>query len=403
MINVAILGFGVVGSGTAKLLSDNAELIKNRVGEDVCVKRILDLRDFPESPFADRITHDFNDIVSDKDISIVCELIGGLHPAYEFTVSAFKAGKSVVTSNKEIVATFGDELLSIAQENGVYYFFEAAVGGGIPVLRPLCEDVSTVNKIERIDGILNGTTNYILTKMKNEGTSFADALSQAQKNGYAEADPSADIEGKDTCRKICILGALAFGKLLDVSRISTRGITELTVADIENAERMGYSVKLIGSAFKNENGEICELVRPCFVSKEKPLSSVDDVFNGVSVLGNYVGELMFYGRGAGSEPTASAVASDVVRIASGAAVRQMPWERVSADKCADVKKEKAFYYVCAETTDTELVREFLGEIAKIIPTYTETCAILALPISLNELTEKINAAPFKVVSVIEVI
>ena len=253
-------------------------------------------------------------------------------------------------------------------------------------MRPLCEDVSTVNKIERIDGILNGTTNYILTKMKNEGTSFADALSQAQKNGYAEADPSADIEGKDTCRKICILGALAFGKLLDVSRISTRGITELTVADIENAE-----------------SEICELVRPCFVSKEKPLSSVDDVFNGVSVLGNYVGELMFYGRGAGSEPTASAVASDVVRIASGAAVRQMPWERVSADKCADVKKEKAFYYVCAETTDTELVREFLGEIAKIIPTYTETCAILALPISLNELTEKINAAPFKVVSVIEVI
>ena len=349
MINVAILGFGVVGSGTAKLLSDNAELIKNRVGEDVCVKRILDLRDFPESPFADRITHDFNDIVSDKDISIVCELIGGLHPAYEFTVSAFKAGKSVVTSNKEIVATFGDELLSIAQENGVYYFFEAAVGGGIPVLRPLCEDVSTVNKIERIDGILNGTTNYILTKMKNEGTSFADALSQAQKNGYAEADPSADIEGKDTCRKICILGALAFGKLLDVSKISTRGITELTVADIENAERMGYSVKLIGSAFKNENGEICELVRPCFVSKEKPLSSVDDVFNGVSVLGNYVGELMFYGRGAGSEPTASAVASDVIRIASGAAVRQMPWERVSADKCADVKSIKAIYYISAET------------------------------------------------------
>ena len=403
MINVAILGFGVVGSGTANLLRDNAELIKNRVGDDVCVKRILDLRDFPESPFADRITHDFNDIANDEDISIVCELIGGLHPAYEFTVAAMKAGKSVVTSNKEIVATFGDELIEIAKENGVYYFFEAAVGGGIPVLRPLCEDVSTVNKIERVDGILNGTTNYILTKMKNEGTSFADALSQAQKNGYAEADPSADIEGKDTCRKICILGALAFGKLLDVSRISTKGITELTIADIENAERMGYSVKLIGSVFKNENGQIAELVRPCFVPKEKPLSSVDDVFNGVSVCGNYVGELMFYGRGAGSEPTASAVASDVIRIASSAGVRQMPWERVSADKGADAKSIKAVYYISVEATDAELVSEKLGELARIIPTDKEICAVLKEPVTLYELEEKISKSPFKVTSVIEVL
>ncbi len=392
MINVAVLGFGVVGSGTAALITENAELIKNKVGDEVCVKRILDLRDFPDSPFADRITHDINDIINDKDISVVCELIGGLHPAYEFSVAALNAGKSVVTSNKEIVATLGVELLEIAEKNGVSYMFEAAVGGGIPVLRPLAEDLATVNCIERVDGILNGTTNYILTRMKEDGASFADALLGAQKNGYAEADPSADIEGKDTCRKICILGAIAFGKLLDVKNISTVGITLLALSDIENAEKMGYSVKLIGSAFKDDSGRLVELVRPCFVAHENPLSRISDVFNGVSVRGNYVGDVMFYGRGAGSEPTASAVASDVIRIASGAAVKTVPWTPAAADETGCAADTQAQYYVCAETNDIALIEKHFGKMDKLIAGDGKTAFVMKKKYSLNALKTVLNNA-----------
>ena len=405
MINVAVLGFGVVGSGTAALITENAELIKNKVGDDVYVKRILDLRDFPDSPFADRITHDINDIINDKDISIVCEVIGGLHPAYEFTVAALNAGKSVVTSNKEIVATLGVELLEIAAKNGVSYMFEAAVGGGIPVLRPLAEDLATVNRIERVDGILNGTTNYILTRMKEDGASFADALAGAQKNGYAEADPSADILGKDTCRKICILGAIAFGKLLDVKGISTEGITALTLFDIENAEKMGYSVKLIGSAFKDDSGKIVELVRPCLVNHANPLSRINDVFNGVSVRGNYVGDVMFYGRGAGSEPTASAVASDVIRIASGAAVKTVPWVPATAEETGCAADAPASYYVCAETNDVSLVEKYFGKIDKLIADNGKIAFIPANKLSLNAVNKAVAEAnaDFAVSAVIEVL
>ncbi len=405
MINVAVLGFGVVGSGTAALITENAELIKNKVGDDVYVKRILDLRDFPDSPFADRITHDINDIINDKDISVVCEVIGGLHPAYEFTVAALNAGKSVVTSNKEIVATLGVELLEIAAKNGVSYMFEAAVGGGIPVLRPLAEDLATVNRIERVDGIVNGTTNYILTRMKEDGASFADALAGAQKNGYAEADPSADIEGKDTCRKICILGAIAFGKLLDVKNISTEGITSLALSDIENAEKMGYSVKLIGSAFKDGCGKIVELVRPCFVAHEYPLSHISDVFNGVSVRGNYVGDVMFYGRGAGSEPTASAVASDVIRIASGAAVKTVPWKPATADETGCAADVPAQYYVCAQTNDTTLIEKHFGKIDKLIAGDGKTAFVLKEKTSLNALKKVIAdaSAELAVSAVIEIL
>ena len=392
MINVAILGFGVVGSGTAALITENASLIKSKVGDEVYVKRILDLRDFPDSPFADRITHDINDIINDSEISVVCEVIGGLHPAYEFTVAALNAGKSVVTSNKEIVATLGVELLEIAAKNGVSYMFEAAVGGGIPVLRPLAEDLATVNCIKRVDGILNGTTNYILTRMKEDGASFAYALLGAQKNGYAEADPSADIEGKDTCRKICILGAIAFGRLLDVKNISTVGITSLELSDIENAEKMGYSVKLIGSAFKDGGGKIVELVRPCLVAHANPLSHISDVFNGVSVRGNYVGDVMFYGRGAGSEPTASAVASDVIRIASGAAVKTVPWIPATEDETGCAADASAKYYVCAETDDVALIEKHFGRIDKLIAGDGKTAFILCEALTLNDIGEAVNRA-----------
>jgi len=406
MINVAILGFGVVGSGTAKLLTDNVDIIEKKAGDKVYVKRILDLRDFPDSPFSDRITHDINDIIDDKEISVVCELIGGIHPAYEFTVAAFKAGKSVVTSNKEIVATKGIELLSVAAENGVSYLFEASVGGGIPVIRPLAEDIAAVNLVERVDGILNGTTNYILTKMKDEGQSFAEALSGAQKNGYAEADPSADIEGKDTCRKICILGAVAFSKLLDVGNISTEGITGLSLSDIENAERMGYSVKLIGSAFKTEEGKITELVRPCFVPHTDPLAGISDVFNGVKVKGNYVGDVMFYGRGAGAAPTASAVAGDVVRIAVGTDAAK-PWSFANSNEVGDAAEYSARFYVSADTENVAAIEKYLGHADKIIPANGKTCVILADTMSRSALNCKAEQAAkdgaFSVSSVIELL
>ena len=330
MINVAILGFGVVGSGTARLLTDNAEIIEKKTGEKIHVKKILDLRDFPDSPFADRITHDINDILNDPEISIVAEVIGGSHPAFEFTCACFKAGKSVVSSNKEVVANFGVELTTLARECGVSYLFEASVGGGIPVLRPLMEDLSA-NAISSVHGILNGTTNYILTQMTEHKRDFADVLADAQKKGYAEADPTADVEGIDAMRKICILGAICFGKILDTKTISAKGITKIRLRDHENAEKLHSKIKLVGSAWTVDS-KIVECVRPCMVHETNPLYSISDVYNGILVNGDYSGEVMFYGRGAGAEPTASAVVSDIVDIVvCGDAHKKIFWEKATDD------------------------------------------------------------------------
>lgn len=326
MIYAALLGFGTVGSGTAEVLTENAAQIEKYVGSPVGIKYILDLREFPGSPFASLIVHDFNIILNDPEVVIVAEMIGGARLAYEFTRSALTAGKSVVTSNKELVAKHGAELLDLAAAHGARYLFEASVGGGIPIIRPMINDLAA-NGIVAVDGILNGTTNYILTRMKNEGAQLADVLRDAQANGYAEADPTADIEGHDAARKIVILAALAFGRLIDPDAIHTEGITGIEAADIVTAAAFGCAVKLIAHT-ELVDGKILAMVSPRLVDQSNPLYGVSDVFNGILVEGDMLGKAMFYGRGAGKLPTASAVASDIIDIAAnlGAPPRALHWD-----------------------------------------------------------------------------
>lgn len=329
MINIALLGFGVVGSGVAEVLTENKKIIEERLGCEYNIKYILDLRDFPKSPFGGLIVHDFNTVLNDPDISIVAEMMGGSHPAYDFTKACLEAGKNVVTSNKEVVSTFGVELCTLAEKNGVRYLFEASVGGGIPIIRPLMNDLSS-NKVDKICGILNGTTNYILTSMRDNGATFEDALKTAQKLGYAEANPSADVDGIDAARKTVILAAIASGKLIDPKKIHVEGITDITLKDTEIAEKAGYSIKLIGYTELSEKG-LTAFVSPRMVPLSNPLSHIDGVFNGVLVNANMVGEVMFYGPGAGKLPTASAVAADIIDIISARDSEPKAIEWVQAD------------------------------------------------------------------------
>ena len=311
MAKVAIMGFGTVGSGVAEVLAGNAASIEKKAGEPVEVKYILDLREFPDSPFADKIVHDFSVIENDPEVTVVAECIGGARIAREYTTRALKAGKSVVTSNKEVVAECGDEFLEIAREKNVNYLFEASVGGGIPILRPLTSCLAA-NEITEIYGILNGTTNYILTKMIKEGLSFDTALRQAQEKGYAEADPTADIEGHDACRKICILASLAFGRHVYPRQVPTTGITGVTSGDVALAHAAGKRIKLLGRTLRLDDGKIIAYVAPHLIDDGEQLAGVEDVFNGIVVRGNAIGDVMFYGRGAGKLPTASAVAGDII-------------------------------------------------------------------------------------------
>ncbi len=312
MVNIAILGFGVVGSGVAEVLTQNKKIIEEKLSKKVNIKYILDLREFPGNPFESLVIHDFNIILNDPEVSIVAEMMGGSHPAYDFSKACLEAGKSVVTSNKEVVANFGAELLEIAREKGVAYLFEASVGGGIPVIRPICNDLSS-NNITEISGILNGTTNYILTKMSTEGVAFETVLKDAQEKGYAERNPAADVEGLDAARKIVILSALAFGKAINPNDICTEGITNIGAEEVELAAEMGYAIKLIGHT-KMLNGKILAMVSPRLICKSNPLSGINDVFNGILLSGDMVGQVMFYGPGAGKLPTASAVCADIVDI-----------------------------------------------------------------------------------------
>ena len=314
MIHVAILGFGVVGSGVAEVLSTNASELAARLdGEQLNIKHILDLRTFPEHPLGDRVTADFETIVNDEDVFLVVETMGGSHPAYEFSKRALLAGKSVVTSNKEVVANYGAELLEIARQNGVSYLFEASVGGGIPIIRPMWQCLAA-NRIRSVSGILNGTCNYILTKMAKEHADFDAALAEAQRLGYAERNPAADIEGTDTCRKISILTSLAYGEHVRPERLLCEGITKITYDDIAYAEDCGYAVKLVGRAARAEDGKVYALTAPHLVPKDNALSGVNDVYNGILVVGNIVEDVLFCGRGAGSLPTASAVMADVLDV-----------------------------------------------------------------------------------------
>ena len=336
MVNVAILGFGVVGSGTAEVLTENLSLIEARIHKKLNIKYILDLRDFPDSPFADRVVHDFNIILNDPEVTLVAEMMGGSHPAYDFSIACLRAGKSVVTSNKEVVANFGDELLAVAKENNVRYMFEASVGGGIPIIRPLANDLAA-NNVLSIDGILNGTTNYILTQMNTTGAAFADALKEAQAKGYAEANPAADIDGIDAARKITILAALSYGVLLDPNKIYTEGITKITTEDMEIARELGYAIKLIGHCEKIGD-KVLAMVSPRLVPASNPLHTIDDVFNGILVDTDMLGTTMFYGRGAGKLPTASAVVGDIIDI--GKSRENDPafplWTKACECKVADI-------------------------------------------------------------------
>ena len=326
--DIAILGFGVVGAGTAQVLEMNKEQIAQRTGTEIYVKRILDLRDFPDSPFVDRVTHNADEVFGDKDIKIAVETIGGAKIAYEYTKKALSAGISVVTSNKELVSTHGVELLKIAKENGCQYLFEAAVGGGIPIIRPLYRCLAA-NKVVRIAGIVNGTTNYILTQMKVNGISLEEAVAQAKQNGYAEANPAADLEGIDAQRKLSILSTIALdGTYVAPSTINAQGITEITTDDIEFASKIGCELKLI-ALFENKGDKPSAYVAPAYVSKESLIASVEGVFNAIMVEGNALGESLFYGQGAGAIPTASAVCGDIIEAAAG---DKMPDSRLWEDK-----------------------------------------------------------------------
>ena len=311
MINVAIMGHGVVGSGVAEILINHNSRINERVNNEVNVKYILDLREFKGLSYSDKFIKDFNIILNDPEVKIVAEVMGGVNPAYDFVKALLLSGKSVVTSNKELVAAKGAELIKIAKEKNVNFLFEASVGGGIPVLRPLVQCLAA-NEVTEISGILNGTTNFILNKMIVDNMDFDAALKLAQDKGYAEKNPAADIEGHDACRKICILAALAFGKHVYPEQVETKGITDISLDDISAADSFGYVVKLIGHAKKNNNGKISAFVKPVLVSRECILSNVNGVFNAVMVTGDQTGEVVFYGKGAGKEATASAVVADIM-------------------------------------------------------------------------------------------
>lgn len=328
-MDIAILGYGVVGSGVAEVIRKNGQSIADRAGEKIRVRKILDIRDFPDSPDRDLMTRDPEEIFGDPDIKIVVETIGGTGVAREFTKRAFNAGKHVVTSNKELVAVHGPELLKLAADNGVSYLFEASVGGGIPIIRPLSQCLAA-NIINGITGILNGTTNYILTKMRKENCSFDEALKNAQKNGYAEADPTADIEGHDTCRKIAILSSIAYNEYVDCSRIHTEGISRITLADMLYADAMDSVIKLIAVS-RREGDRVFARVSPAVVSREHPLAGVEDVFNAIVVSGDAIGDAMFYGRGAGKLPTASAVVADVIDIVKHNESTRSVWQRKETD------------------------------------------------------------------------
>ncbi len=310
MIKIAVLGYGTVGSGVVKVLNTNAKIIAKRAGQEVEVKYVLDLRDFPEDPIQSKVVHDYKIIEEDPEVSIVVETMGGTKPAYEFVKKALLAGKSVCTSNKELVAAHGAELVHIAKTKNVNFLFEASVGGGIPIIRPLNQSL-TADKIEQINGILNGTTNYILTKMANEGSDFAEVLKEAQALGYAEKDPTADVEGYDACRKIAILTSLAYGQQVDYEDIYTEGITKITAEDFQYAKAIGAAIKIFGTS-KKVGGNLYAMVAPQMIQADNPLYAVNDVFNAICVTGNMLGDVMFYGKGAGKEATASAVVSDVV-------------------------------------------------------------------------------------------
>ncbi len=386
MIKIAILGYGTIGSGVVEVLNTNRESIAKRAGDEIEVKYILDLRDFPGDPMADKVVHDYDIIANDEEVQVVVEAMGGVEPAYTFVKRALMAGKNVATSNKALVAKHGAELLAIAKEKDINFLFEASVGGGIPIIRPLNSSL-TADEIEEITGILNGTTNYMLSKMTFEGLEFDDVLKDAQSRGYAEADPTADIEGYDACRKIAILTSLVCGQQVDFEDIYTEGITKITATDIKYAKAMGRIIKLLATSKKVGNSYYA-MVAPFMLSQQHPLYSVNDVFNAIFVHGNVLGDAMFYGSGAGKLPTASAVVADIVDIAKHLHRNIMiSWSSKKLE-LVDCKKASSRFFVRATDSEKE-VKAIFGNVEFVkVPEITDEVGFVTDVLTEEEFEEK---------------
>lgn len=402
MIKVAILGYGTVGSGVFEVINTNNEVISKRAGQKVQVKYVLDLRDFPGQPVQEVLVHDYETIVNDPEVDIVVEVMGGLEPAHTFVKRALEAGKSVCTSNKALVAKFGPELMEIAKANNINFLFEASCGGGIPIIRAMNGSL-TADVLDEITGILNGTTNYMLYKMSTEGSDFQEVLKEAQAKGYAEADPTADVEGHDACRKIAILSSLAYGKFLDFEKVYTEGITKITPEDMLYAKELNMHIKLLGTSRKVAENQYYAMVAPFMVDSNNALYCVNDVFNGIFVHGNMLGDAMFYGSGAGKLPTASAVVGDVVDAAkhlhdtiptdwSSEPLEIMPVEEISGR-----------FFVRAKDATVESIEKAFGEVELIeLDALPEEFAFVTNTMKYGEYKEKIAGVDGEILSMIRV-
>lgn len=364
MINIAVMGYGTVGSGVVEVVNTNGARINQRIGEELNIKYVLDLKDFPGNPVQEKIVHDFETIIQDDDVKIVVEVMGGIEPAYTFVKRCLLAGKSVATSNKALVAKHGAELLSIAKDHNINFLFEASVGGGIPIIRPLNSSL-TADEIEEITGILNGTTNYMLTKMFYEGADYDSVLKEAQANGFAERNPEADVEGYDACRKIAILSSLISGQQVDFEDIYCEGITEITVEDMKYARAMGAAIKLLASSKRYPGNRLHAIVAPCLLYPDHPLYNVNGVFNSIFVHGNVLGDAMFYGSGAGKLPTASAVVADVVDAAKHLNRNIMTMWKQEKLKIEDKAGSRRKFFVRMKGSEEELLPQILDSFGEV--------------------------------------
>lgn len=394
MINIAVLGYGTIGSGVVEVLKTNGDSIQKRAGDRINIKYVLDIREFPGDPIMEILVHDYNVILNDPEVKIVIEVMGGIEPAYTYVKQALLNGKSVVTSNKELVAKHGAELIDIAKERELNFLFEASVGGGIPIIRPLNQSL-TADEIVEITGILNGTTNYILTKMSEEGISFEEALKNAQALGYAERNPSADVDGYDACRKIAILSSLAYGMQVDFEDIYTEGISGITDIDIKYAQKLDARIKLFATSIREDEKEVYAMVAPMMIRSNHPLYSVGDVFNGIYVRGNVIGDVMFYGSGAGKLPTASAVVADIVDAAKH--LNKNIWTIWSSKKLElmdiDSVKHRFFVRIDKKKALLDDMRRIFGDITEVSEVVENEAAFITPLITEKEMKDKMEHIP----------
>ncbi len=401
-MKIAILGFGTVGSGVYEIIRNNSSVIQKNAGLEISTKYILDIRDFSDRDDAQIFVKDYDTILNDDEVTIVVETIGGLEPAYTFSRKALEKGKSVVTSNKELVATYGNELLQLAVDNGAKYMFEASVGGGIPIIRPLFH-CFVCNEIEGISGILNGTTNYILTQMFKNGESFEKALLAAQQNGYAERDPSADIEGHDTCKKICILSSIISGKSVDFRNVYTEGITKITLEDTVYASKLGFSIKLIGECRILDDKRLEVHVAPMFIPKDNMLSGIEDVYNGIFVNGGMTGDTLSYGRGAGKMPTASAVVADVIEVAKNQFVPYMrPWLPAEENAVVNHNEYVRRFFIRMSSSHAEQLNQDDVKIKSRISEYDGEIGMVTEKIAFGRLKAALDKQGIEPISLIEI-